>query len=145
MPSPTTTPEVHGRAPSPEESVLVRVPADKDFVVLIRSAVGHLGAKLGCTVAEITDLRLAVNEACALLLGAPRTGGFSEGDVLECRIAVGPASLGITVVGPAGTMAGPEPGDFGWNILAALVDELSWSVEYDETRIELVKSLGERG
>ena len=41
-------------------------------------------------------------------------------------------------------MAGPEPGDFGWNILAALVDELSWSVDYDETRINLVKTLGER-
>jgi len=124
--------------------VLVQVPADKDYVVLIRSAVGHLGAKLGCTVAEITDLRLAVNEACALLLGAAWADGPGAEDVLECRIAVGPDSLHIAVAGPPGPMAGPEPGDFGWNILAALVDNLSWTLEPDETRIELVKALGSR-
>lgn len=140
MPSPTRTPEARGRAPSRNATVLVRVPADKDYVVLIRSAVGHLGAKLRCTVAEITDLRLAVNEACALLLDARRSTAPCEDDVLECRIGVRPDALDIVVTAPPGEVVAPEPGAFGWNILAALVDELSWTLDADVARIELVKA-----
>jgi anti-sigma regulatory factor (Ser/Thr protein kinase) len=146
MPGQFSTPVIRGRAPSRNESVLVRVPADKDYVVLIRSAVGHLGAKLGCTVSEITDLRLAVNEACALLLEARRTDvagesvGPGEQDALECRIGVRPDALEIVVTAPPGEAAPPEPGAFGWNILAALVDRLSWTLDADVARIELVKA-----
>jgi anti-sigma regulatory factor (Ser/Thr protein kinase) len=141
MPSPTRTSEVRGDAPSRTETVLVRVPADKDYVVLIRSAVGHLGARLGCTVPEITDLRLAVDEACALLLGAHPTGVPADDDALECRIAVRPDALDIVVSAPPGDVAAaPEPGSFGWNILAALVDELTWTREDGAARIELVKA-----
>lgn len=140
MPSPTQTPEVRGHAPTRTETVLVRVPADKDYVVLIRSAVGHLGARVGWTVPEIADLRLAVDEACALLLGARQTGVPSDDDALECRISLLPDALDIVVAAPPGDVAAPEPGSFGWNILAALVDELSWTREDGAARIELVKA-----
>lgn len=156
MPIPTRPPGARApaRAPVPirPAAVVVQVPADKDYVVLIRSAAGHLGALLGCTAPEIADLRLAVDEACALLLASqPPTGlaapsagqsgqsGQSGQHTLECRISVRPGSLDIVVTAPPGDVAGPGPDSFGWNILAALVDELSWSLGADSARIELVK------
>ena len=72
----------------------------------------------------------------ALAAGAP---GESGSDDLECRIGVLADALEITVSAPVRSLAGLAPGDFGWNILAALVDSLSWSREDDVLRIDLLK------
>src|SRR5215470_8100154 len=48
--------------------VVLTMPADKNYVALVRSAASHLGVRAGFTMAEITDLRLAVDEACGLFL-----------------------------------------------------------------------------
>src|SRR5260370_23471417 len=62
-------------------------PADKTYVALIRSATAHLGARVGFSVVEITDLRLAVDEACGLLLSPHEHGGLAAGGgELECRL-----------------------------------------------------------
>src|ERR1700730_4015500 len=67
--------------------VVIGVPADKTYVALIRSATAHLGARAGLSVVEITDLRLAVDEACGLLLPSYDHGGLgATGGDLECRL-----------------------------------------------------------
>lgn len=50
------------------DHVLLELPWDRDNVVLARSTAGHLAARAGFSVQEIEDLRLAVDEACGLLL-----------------------------------------------------------------------------
>src|SRR5260370_41261963 len=66
--------------------VVISVPADKTYVALIRSATAHLGARVGFSVVEITDLRLAVDEACGLLLSPHEHGGAAgRGGGLGCR------------------------------------------------------------
>lgn len=49
-------------------AVTLIIPAELYYAALVKAVAGHLGARTGLTVAEITDLRLAVDEACGLLL-----------------------------------------------------------------------------
>lgn len=129
-------------------SVLIRVPAHQDYIVVVRSAVAQLGARMGYTVAELIDLRLAVDEACCLLVGAggePRDetrhdppDGPPRGD-LECRVRVGVGTLQVTVAAPAADVETPDKDGFGWNVLRALVDSLAWARDGATARIELMK------
>ena len=57
-----------------DPTVTLRVPANSAFVVLIRAAVSAMCARLDFTIDRIEDVKLAVDEAAALLLSdAPRT------------------------------------------------------------------------
>lgn len=119
-----------------DRPVVVRVPADKTYVALVRSAASHLGARIGLTISDVTDLRLAVDEACGLFL---LPGGFeTTGDELECLFTEGADRLVIVVSAEADDSA-PDVEDFGWNVLSALVDRLAWSYENGRGRVELVK------
>lgn len=125
------------RRESTTPPVLLSIPADKDYVVLIRSAVGHLGARLGLTMEELGDLRLAVNEACALLLLPEEID--AGGATLDCRFAEEDGALHVAVSADAERGAAPQVGGFGWNLLSALVDELEWSNERGRAEVRLVK------
>ena len=116
--------------------VQISVPADKNYVALVRSAASHLGARLGLTMQELTDLRLAVDEACGLLL---LPGEFeTTGTELHCRFDEYPDRLAVTVSAEAEESA-PDVDGFGWNVLSALVDELRWSHQDGWAKVELVK------
>jgi serine/threonine-protein kinase RsbW len=132
-------PKVNGIRARGIESVLIRVPAYRDYVAVIRAAVAQLGARLGYTVSELIDLRLAVDEACCRLIGGDHLDGPSEGH-LECRLRVGVGTLQATVVAPAAGVETPDRDGFGWNILTALVDSLSWANDGVTARIDMVKS-----
>lgn len=139
MPQQTALSRVDGAAAPGAATVLIKVPADRDYLVLIRSAAAHLGARVGCSVSEITDLRLAVDEACTLLLAHRAPLDVPWGEELECRIVVLSDALAVTVAAPAGDMPAPEPDSFGWTILSALVDTLSWGVEDGVAHVDLIK------
>lgn len=130
------------RLPRPRTVVLV-IPADREQVVLARSVVGHIAARLGLSVAELADLRLAVDEACGLFLLAPGFGG--AGEMVECRFEESPGSLSVTVSAPMPPSVQPDVDDIGWLMLSALVDELTWKAEHGVARITLVKHLTVRG
>lgn len=119
-------------------SVLIQVPAQQDYLVVVRSAVAQLGAHLGYTLEEVADLRLAVDEACCLLVARHRPDGIAAGD-LECRVQVGTDTLEIVVSAGVTDVDAPAADGFGWNILLALVDTLTWSDDGDTARIDLVK------
>ena len=48
--------------------VELRLPADGAYLSVLRTATAGLAARLDFTLDEIEDLRIAVDEACALLL-----------------------------------------------------------------------------
>jgi serine/threonine-protein kinase RsbW len=122
-------------------SVVLSIPADREQVVLVRSVAGHIAARLGLSVAELTDLRLAVDEACGLFLLSPGFG--AAGELLECRFDEQPGSLSVTVSAPAAAEQ-PDVEDIGWIMLSALVDELTWKAEHGVARLTLVKHLSAR-
>ena len=54
---------------SPEKpDVSLRVPADGAYVSVLRTMTAGLAARLDFTVDDIEDLRIAIGEACALVL-----------------------------------------------------------------------------
>ncbi|MGH3415135.1 MAG: ATP-binding protein [Actinocrinis sp.] len=123
-------------------TVVLSIPADREQVVLARSVAGHIAARLGLSMAQLADLRLAVDEACGLFLLAPGFG--RHGESVECRFEEGPAALTVTVSAPAPSTE-PDVDDIGWLMLSALVDELTWKAERGVARLTLVKHLPVRG
>ena len=117
--------------------VVLSIPADRTLVVLVRSAAGHLGARIGLTFEELNDLRLAVDEACALLLLPDEIA--ATGDVLDCRFTETGGALHITVAAEAHPDAAPQVGGFGWTLLSSLVDELDWSSADGRAEVRIVK------
>lgn len=122
------------------ETVLVRVPADPDYLAVVRSASAQVATKFGCTLPEVADLRLAVDEACGLLLrhAVPDPRGGGAGD-LECRFVLDGPELRVTLGMPARDVARPEQDEFGWTILSALVDDIVWRVEDTTVCVEILK------
>jgi serine/threonine-protein kinase RsbW len=120
-------------------TVILTIPADREQVVLVRSVAGHIAARLGLSVAELTDLRLAVDEACGLFLLAPGFG--TRGETIECRFEELPDVLAVTVSAPAPATLQPDVDDIGWIMLGALVDVLTWKSEEGMARLSMIKHL----
>lgn len=115
----------NGSAAHEIAAVAIRVPADRDYVVLVRSAAAHLGSQLGYSMPEIMDLRLAVDEACGVFLAARTVPSMAAPD-LECRFSISDHGLRFKVSGAAAGVAEPDTDGLGWQVLSALVDAISW-------------------
>ena len=123
------------------ETVLIQVPADADYLPVIRSASAHVATKAGCTLSEVADLRLAVDEACGLLLrhtvrDQQAAGGAGD---LVCRFALDGESLRVVLSRDARNAAPPQDDEFGWTILSALVDDILWRVDGPTVHVEILK------
>lgn len=119
--------------------VEVSLPAQGAYVSLLRTIAASLGARLDMTLDDIEDLRIAVNEATALLLA--RTAADS---VLRCRFRVDGGRLTVRVAGAVGPETTPEQllgkGSFAWTVLDALADTVHTATEDDGTlAVELTK------
>jgi len=114
-----STPLAHGTAHSEAGTDLVelRVPADPAYLTVVRTASAGLAARLDLTLDEIEDLRIAVDEACTLLLDP----GATDQD-LVATFRLGEGSLEVEVRGPAREL--PERSSFAWAVLEALVGEV---------------------
>jgi serine/threonine-protein kinase RsbW len=104
-----------GRAPEDADVVELRVPADPAYLAVVRTASAGLGARLNFTIDEIEDLRIAVDEACALLLA----NTSHAGENLHAQFTIGARGLDVQVRGPAGAL--PDRTNFAWSVLEALV------------------------
>lgn len=128
------------RTRAPEvASVLLTVPAHQDYIVIVRSAVAQFAACFGFTFGEIGDLRLAVDEACNLLVAGAGGGPGAGVRGLECQAGVRGGVLRVTVAVPAADGERPDAEGFGWAILTALVDTLEWERDHDAVRIHVAK------
>jgi serine/threonine-protein kinase RsbW len=112
LPSPPTTGEV----------VDLSVPASPAYVAVVRTATAGLAARVDITLDRIEDLRIAVDEACALLVRGPEHAEPHSAEVLHCRFVLHEDSLTIEVRGPYAPL--PEHDSFAWSVLSALVDGL---------------------
>lgn len=103
-----------------DPTVTLRIPAESAFVVLVRAAVSAMCARLDFTIDRIEDVKLAVGESAALLLGDAPTGAY-----LDVRLTPD-APNGLRVEMTAPTVHGRSlPRDsFTWTVLTALVDEV---------------------
>jgi serine/threonine-protein kinase RsbW len=101
------------------DHVELRVPASSAYLAVLRTAAAGLAARLDFTLDDIEDLRIAVDEACALLLPVA-----AEGAQLTCRFELEHAALHVSVSVPSTVPTPPEPGSFAWTVLSALASDV---------------------
>lgn len=135
---------MNGAAAATGDRVELSVPADPAYLVVLRTATAGLAARADMTIDEIEDLRIAVDEACALVLGdessappPPPGGGTSTSAAaaaatIDAVFELGHQGMLVRVSGPASAL--PERSSFAWSVLEALVDALDAGTGEDGRR-----------
>lgn len=113
------------------------VPANPDFLHLIRMVVATVAARAGFTIDEIEDLRLAIDEAGAYLLSVKPIPGLIRLKVLTSR-----EFLYATVVSDSHPDSWPAAGakdGLAWKVLSALTDEAEFLLEDGDPAVRIAK------
>jgi serine/threonine-protein kinase RsbW len=97
------------------DQVTIRMPADGAYLSVLRTATAGLAARLDFTLDDIEDLRIAVDEACAMLLGQA-----IPGTSLECSFSLEQDGMTISVSVPSLNPRTPSAETFAWTVLSAL-------------------------
>ncbi len=118
----TVTPSGAGR-----DVVVLRLPAAGAYLSVLRTATASLASRLDFTIDDIEDLRIAVDEACAMLLTQAVPGAD-----LECTFELTADAIRIDV--SVLTLDGTEPSrdTFAWTVLTALAGQVDSSVDADD-------------
>ncbi|MGK5443312.1 ATP-binding protein [Micromonospora sp. URMC 105] len=113
--------QLTGQPTTDDDVVHLTVPADGGYLGVLRTATAGLAARLQFALDEIEDLRIAVDEACAMLLAIA-----TRDAELECRFSVTEDALTVEVTVP--TVRGatlPSESSFAWKVLTALTTAAS--------------------
>jgi len=127
-----------GNRTTSTDVVDLRVPADPVYLAVVRSTTAGLAARLDLTLDEIEDMRIAVDEACALVMARQA----QPGAVLHAAFTIASESLEVVVDGPARSL--PDQGNFAWSVLEALVDTVETGRSRSGSWIRLVRPAGRR-
>jgi serine/threonine-protein kinase RsbW len=115
------------------------VPALATYLSVVRTATAGLAARLSFTFDEIEDLRIAVDEACVMVLSLPRSTP-DDLATLTCRFRVQPDALAVTVSAPVdGDALMPAEQSFAWQVLIAHATDVTGAVNAGHASIGLRK------
>jgi serine/threonine-protein kinase RsbW len=123
---------VTGPGEDARADVELRLPADSAYVSVLRTTSAGLAARLDFTLDDIEDLRMAVGEACALVL--PQAAPGSD---LHCEFSMGAGELTIQVEVPSQDPIAPDEDSFAWQVLTTLATNASSSTTEDRLTITL--------
>jgi serine/threonine-protein kinase RsbW len=114
-----------------EGEVFLRVPADTAHVAMVRGLAAHVAARADWPLDDVEDLRLAVDEACAVLLesgaGGSLTARFLDDD--DSGLVI---ELGVD----AAPEAAVDTSTVTWLVLVSLVPEIA--VSHGDGQLRLV-------
>lgn len=116
------------------EEVQLRFPADSAYVPMLRTVTAGVAARSQLTVDEIEDLRIAVDEACALLLPHARPAA-----ALTATFTLEIGRIAFVAAVAAAPGADPDRGGFAWTVLRALADDVTVSKDDGKLSIGLTK------
>jgi serine/threonine-protein kinase RsbW len=121
--------------PRPDgDTVEVRIPADVVYVSTLRLTAASLAARCDLTIDDIEDLRLAVDEACALLLPHARPDS-----TLDARFELAAGRLAVETSVQTDDAAEPDRSGFAWTVLGALASTVDVHKEPDRLAIVVTK------
>ena len=125
--SPTGTPDEGQRA-----DVELRLPADSAYVSVLRTTTASLAARLDFTIDDIEDLRIAVGEACAMVLpeADPATALLAE-------FFLAPGRLTVRVSVNGSEIRQPDYDSFAWQVLDTLARTATAEVTDDSFVVTL--------
>ena len=117
-----------------DDIVMLTVPADGGYLGVLRTATAGLAARLHFALDEIEDLRIAVDEACAMLLAIA-----TRNAELECRFSVTDDALTVEVTVPTTSGARlPAESSFAWKVLTALTTSANATADGQQATITLL-------
>jgi serine/threonine-protein kinase RsbW len=106
--------------------VVITLPADSAYLSVLRTATAGLAARLDFTIDEIEDLRIAVDEACAMLL--PQA--LPDADITcEFQLEDDSIRVGVSVLTQDGQQ--PSRDTFAWTVLSALAGDVDSAADPD--------------
>jgi serine/threonine-protein kinase RsbW len=115
--------------------VIVKLPAVGAYLSVLRTATAGLAARLDFTLDEIEDLRIAVDEACAMLLTSALPGAS-----LDCEFELLRESMRVSVSVVTEDGQPPSRDTFAWTVLSALAGEVDSTVDTENVvTISLIK------
>ncbi|MGG1516306.1 ATP-binding protein [Paenibacillus oryzisoli] len=124
--------------------VHLQIPAQADYLELVRLTVFGIASKLNLTYEDIEDLKVAVSEACnQAILHAELTGNAAPGE-LGIRFDARTEALAVTVKAPgsgaflaapsgsaeAGLQAEASKISLGFYLMKALMDEVEVDAQH---------------
>ncbi|MDP8959309.1 MAG: anti-sigma regulatory factor [Actinomycetota bacterium] len=121
--------------------VLVTVPFQRQYLGILRSVTAGVAARMDFPYDTIDDLCLAVDEACAQLLGS------GPASLLTLAIGLNGTGVELIVATDASVPEWPPPGieeGFSWQVLTALVDEARFERSDHGLKLRLRKALSSR-
>ncbi len=102
----------------PVLSIELHTPASTVVIPVIRVVAVDLAARAGFEVDSVDDLRMAVDDACAMLVRIA-----AQGALLGCRFTVRPERIEMVAEVDVEDRAEPLPtGSFGWRVLECLAE-----------------------
>ncbi len=137
----TDVPDNHVRPATGDHDVDIvelGVPARTAYVSVLRTTAAALAARLDFTLDEIEDLKIAVDEASALLLAQA-----VPDSPLSCRFELGGDELVVSVSVHSRNPRVPSRSSFAWTVLAALAGHVDTFIDPQQERATL--TLTKRG
>ncbi|REK71260.1 ATP-binding protein [Paenibacillus paeoniae] len=141
------------------KAVHLQIPADADYIDLVRNCLLGVATKLGFSYEDIEDMKVAVSEACsnAVLHGTREDGGGNA--VIDVAFEANGERLMIRVVNygnpfahadarkSASSIQGDQPselrvGGLGIYLMEALMDEVQMNSDEQRTEVRLMKYRG---
>jgi serine/threonine-protein kinase RsbW len=122
---------------APSAEATLTVPPDSRYLSVLRTAAAGLAAHLDFTLDDIEDLRIAVDEACALLLEQA-----SPDASLRCEFGLTGHALTVRASAECDQPAVPSRDGFSWTVLSALTSGLAMAADSDELVITFARVRG---
>jgi serine/threonine-protein kinase RsbW len=117
------------------DRVTIQMPAEGAYLSVLRTATAGLAARLDFTLDEIEDLRIAVDEACGMLLAQAAPDAS-----LECDFTLGEDRISIAVSARSQQPRPPSRDTFAWTVLSALAGSAdAWVGPGDKVTVLLRK------
>ena len=124
-----------GGSTAERDIVSISLPAVGAYLSVLRTATAGLAARLDFTLDDIEDLRIAVDEACAMLLAQAAPAAS-----LDCTFELLPDTIKVAVSVITNDGQQPSRDTFAWTVLSALAGAVDSSVDADNrVTIELQK------
>jgi serine/threonine-protein kinase RsbW len=117
----------------------VAVPAQPDFIHVVRSVTGAVAASFDLGYDEIDDLRIAIDEACSHLLDVKPNAGVLR---LAITTEEGRIRFLASIEAPDATWPPPDAHQtLTWQVLAALADDAEFAKTSTGPGIQFTKRL----
>lgn len=121
------------------DDIEVRLGANLVHLPVVRAIAMNIAMRADFDVDAISDLELAVDEACSSLI----TRALPD-SILACRFTIGPDEIVFTASVTSHEDTPPSTSTFGWRVLTTLTDSVVGWVEpgdqlFHVVHVELIK------